>query len=176
MRRLREESGMALLAVLVVILVLSLLGGLVLHLSGQEQHLSTVRYRAAQSLNIAEGWSVGGPRRADGAGECGTPGRSGAGRVGDTRGGAWVYAEGNAAAQAPLAWLNHVVVDGGRIQPALGRDRGGRVGGAAGELGACVPQAEAGVPCKGEWGASGGRDGAWAPSRPTPWVRGLTRR
>jgi hypothetical protein len=46
---------MALLSVMVVILVLTLLGGLVLHLSGQEMHLSTVRYRAAQSLNIAEG-------------------------------------------------------------------------------------------------------------------------
>jgi hypothetical protein len=46
---------MALISVMVVILVLTLLGGLVLYLSGQEMHLSTVRYRAAQSLNIAEG-------------------------------------------------------------------------------------------------------------------------
>lgn len=50
-----DQRGMALLSVLVVILVLALLGGLVLYLAGQESQLSTVRYRAAQSLNIAEG-------------------------------------------------------------------------------------------------------------------------
>lgn len=40
----KGQAGMALLSVLVVILVLSLLGGLVLYLSGQESQLSTVRY------------------------------------------------------------------------------------------------------------------------------------
>ncbi|MER3460760.1 MAG: hypothetical protein C4303_06455 [candidate division GAL15 bacterium] len=55
MRARKEQAGMALLSVLIAILVLSLLGGLVLYLSGQESQLSTVRYRAAQSLNIAEG-------------------------------------------------------------------------------------------------------------------------
>ena len=51
----RDQAGMALLSVLAVIMVLALLGGLVLYLAGQESHLSTVRYRAAQALNIAEG-------------------------------------------------------------------------------------------------------------------------
>jgi Tfp pilus assembly protein PilX len=120
MRRLREESGMALLAVLVVILVLSLLGGLVLHLSGQEQHLSTVRYRAAQSLNIAEGgaWAA----RAALMALVNADPQDAAVLEGSVTPGVvlgW-YAGGNAAAQAPLAWLNHVVVDGGRIQPAVG--------------------------------------------------------
>ena len=118
--RLGEERGIALLAVLVVILVLSLLGGLVLHLSGQEQHLSAVRYRAAQSLNTAEGgaWAAraalmalvnADPQDAARLDESVTPAVL---RL-------W-YADGNAAAQSPLAFLNHVVVDGSRIQPAPG--------------------------------------------------------
>jgi hypothetical protein len=51
----RDERGVALISVLVVILILSLLGGLLLYLSGQEAGLSRVRYRGAQSLAIAEG-------------------------------------------------------------------------------------------------------------------------
>jgi len=51
----RSERGVALLSVLVVILILSLLGGLLLYLSGQEAGISRVRYRGSQSLAIAEG-------------------------------------------------------------------------------------------------------------------------
>ncbi|MCS7173251.1 MAG: DUF4900 domain-containing protein [Armatimonadetes bacterium] len=51
----RDEGGVALISVLVVILVLTLLGGLLLYLSGQEGGISRVRYRGAQSLAIAEG-------------------------------------------------------------------------------------------------------------------------
>lgn len=52
---MRDERGVALLSVLVVILILSLLGGLLLYLTGQEAGISRVRYRGAQSLAIAEG-------------------------------------------------------------------------------------------------------------------------
>jgi len=51
----RSERGVALLSVLVVILSLSLLGGRLLYLSGQEAGISRVRYRGSQSLAIAEG-------------------------------------------------------------------------------------------------------------------------
>ncbi|MDR7414940.1 MAG: DUF4900 domain-containing protein [Armatimonadota bacterium] len=51
----KDERGVALISVLVVILILTLLGGLVLYLSGQEGGISRVRYRGTQSLAIAEG-------------------------------------------------------------------------------------------------------------------------
>jgi hypothetical protein len=102
---------MALLSVLVVILILALLGGLVLYLSGQESQLSTVRYRAAQSLNIAEGgaWAA---RAALMAAVNADP-TDAARFVGDLSSAAttW-YAGGVDAAQKPLAFLSHVEVDG----------------------------------------------------------------
>ncbi len=114
MQTLRGQGGMALLSVLVVILVLSLLGGLVLYLSGQESQLSTVRYRAAQSLNIAEGgaWAA---RAALMAAVNADP-TDGARFVGDlaTAATSW-YAGGNAGSQKPLAFLSHVQVDGAAL-------------------------------------------------------------
>ncbi len=52
---LRSQRGMALAAVLTVILILSLLGGLILYLSGKEIGLSAVRVLGAQGMYIAEG-------------------------------------------------------------------------------------------------------------------------
>lgn len=106
-----DERGMALLSVLVVILVLALLGGLVLYLSGQESQLSTVRYRAAQSLNIAEGgaWAA----RAALMALVNADPQDAARFVGDltTAATSW-YAGGVAGSQRPLAFLSHVQVDG----------------------------------------------------------------
>ncbi len=114
MRRLREQAGMALLSVLVVILVLALLGGLVLYLSGQESQLSTVRYRAAQSLNIAEGgaWAA---RAALMAAVNADP-TDAARFTGDLTSAAveW-YAGGNPASQRPLAFLSRVQIDGAAL-------------------------------------------------------------
>lgn len=111
MRPLRGQTGMALLSVLVVILVLALLGGLVLYLSGQESQLSTVRYRAAQSLNIAEGgaWAA---RAALMALVNADPTDSArfTGAV-DALANSW-YANGVPESQTPLAFLSHLEVDG----------------------------------------------------------------
>lgn len=105
---------MALLSVLVVILVLALLGGLVLYLSGQESQLSTVRYRAAQSLNIAEGgaWAA---RAALMAAVNADP-TDAARFTGDLTAAAvdW-YAGGNPASQKPLAFLSRVQIDGAAL-------------------------------------------------------------
>jgi type II secretory pathway pseudopilin PulG len=110
MRR-HDQAGMALLSVLVVIMVLALLGGLVLYLAGQESQLSTVRYRAAQSLNIAEGgaWAA----RAALMAVVNADPTDAADFVGDVATAAvtW-FAGGVAALQNPLAFLDHLRVDG----------------------------------------------------------------
>lgn len=111
MQRIREQGGMALLSVLVVILVLTLLGGLVLYLSGQEMHLTTVRYRAAQSLNIAEGGAF--KARAALMAAVNADPTDAAQFTGDmgTVAVDW-WAGGVAGVQKPLAFLGHVRVDG----------------------------------------------------------------
>lgn len=117
MRRLRDQTGMALLSVLVVILVLALLGGLVLYLSGQESQLSTVRYRAAQSLNVAEGgaWAA---RAALMAAVNADPTDAARFTADLTTAAVGWYAGGNPASQRPLAFLSHVQIDGAALASA----------------------------------------------------------
>jgi len=118
MRR-QDQAGMALLSVLVVIMVLALLGGLVLYLAGQESQLSTVRYRAAQSLNIAEGgaWAA----RAALMAVVNADPTDAAVFTADmsTTAVAW-YAGGMASSQNPLAFLNYVRVDGQALGAGTG--------------------------------------------------------
>jgi type II secretory pathway pseudopilin PulG len=118
MRR-QDQAGMALLSVLVVIMVLALLGGLVLYLAGQESQLSTVRYRAAQSLNIAEGgaWAA----RAALMAVVNADPTDAADFEGDmaTAAVTW-FAGGEAASQNPLAFLDHLKVDGQRLSTGEG--------------------------------------------------------
>lgn len=57
---LRHQRGMALMAVLTVIFILSLLGALILYLSGKEMGLSALRVIGAQSMYIAEGGAFSG--------------------------------------------------------------------------------------------------------------------
>ncbi|MDI6771837.1 MAG: DUF4900 domain-containing protein [bacterium] len=57
---LRHQRGMALMAVLTVIFILSLLGALILYLSGKEMGLSSLRVIGAQSMYIAEGGAFSG--------------------------------------------------------------------------------------------------------------------
>jgi type II secretory pathway pseudopilin PulG len=110
MRR-QDQAGMALLSVLVVIMVLALLGGLVLYLAGQESQLSTVRYRAAQSLNIAEGgaWAA---RAALMAVVNADPQDAATLDVNLAQDVERWYANGNPQAQDPLAFLSRVRVNG----------------------------------------------------------------
>ncbi len=56
----RNQRGLALVAVLTVILILSLLGALILYLSGKEMGLSALRVIGAQSMYIAEGGAFSG--------------------------------------------------------------------------------------------------------------------
>ena len=58
--RLSGQRGLAMVAVLTVIFVLTVLSALVLYLSGKEIGLSAVRLLGAQSLNIAEGGAFSG--------------------------------------------------------------------------------------------------------------------
>ncbi|MBM3471281.1 MAG: DUF4900 domain-containing protein [Armatimonadetes bacterium] len=60
LRLFRHERGMALFAVLTVIFILSLLGALILYLSGKEMGLSALRVIGAQSMYIAEGGAFSG--------------------------------------------------------------------------------------------------------------------
>ncbi len=60
LRLTRCQQGMALVAVLAVILILSLLGALILYLSGKEMGLSALRVIGAQSMYIAEGGAYSG--------------------------------------------------------------------------------------------------------------------
>ncbi len=119
MRRLRDQAGMALLSVLVVMLVLALLGGLVIYLSGQESQLSTVRYRAAQSLNVAEGGAFA--ARAALMALLNADPQDAAQLTADllTTASGW-YAGGNPNAQNPFAFLDHLVIDGQRLSVGAG--------------------------------------------------------
>jgi len=60
LRLLRHQRGMALMAVLTVLFVLSLLGALILYLSGKEIGLSAIRVIGAQSMYISEGGAFSG--------------------------------------------------------------------------------------------------------------------
>jgi len=118
--RKRDQGGMALLSVLVVIMVLALLGGLVLYLAGQESQLSTVRYRAAQSLHIAEGgaWAA---RAALMAIVNADPQDAATLTVDLAEDLERWYANGNPGAQDPLAFLQHLKVGGEDIGVPPGR-------------------------------------------------------
>ncbi len=110
-----DERGVALISVLVVILILSLLGGLLLYLSGQEAGISRIRYRGAQSLAIAEGGAW--------AGRAALMAVVNADPIDLTRVDQAVqpgilldwFAEGNATAQKPFAFLRYLIVDGQRL-------------------------------------------------------------
>jgi hypothetical protein len=110
---------MALLSVLVVIMVLTLLGGLVLYLSGQEMHLSTVRYRAAQSLNIAEGGAFAARAalmalmNADP-----TDATTGDPSLDGTTMRSW-FADGIPANQQPFRFLDFLITDGQPFNPPV---------------------------------------------------------
>ncbi len=54
-QHMRQQRGVALMSVLLMIFVLSVIGGLILYLTGKEIALTAVRRRGAQSLYVAEG-------------------------------------------------------------------------------------------------------------------------
>ncbi len=107
----KDARGVALVSVLVVILILSLLAGLLLYLSGQEAGISRVRYRGVQSLAIAEGGAWAG--RAALMAVVNADPTDKANFMADlsTTAVIW-YAGGIPDAQNPLAFLNYVQLDG----------------------------------------------------------------
>jgi hypothetical protein len=51
----QNERGMALLSVMIIVFILSLIGGLIIYLAGQDEGFSRVRYRGTQAFYVAEG-------------------------------------------------------------------------------------------------------------------------
>ena len=113
-RTVAREQGMALMGILVTVLVLTLVGGLVLHLVGKEVALSAARLYGLQSLHVAEGGAF-----AARAALMVLMGISPAGRVTvdpsltGTLLSTW-YAGGDRARQNSFALLDYLVLDGAR--------------------------------------------------------------
>jgi len=110
-RRHRDQRGLALVSVMMILLVLVILSALILYLSGKEVGLSAVRLLGAQSLNAAEGGAYSARAAlmalmsADPAGIVVVDQAAGA------RLGAW-FAGGNASAQNAFGLLDYLILDG----------------------------------------------------------------
>ncbi|MDR7521010.1 MAG: DUF4900 domain-containing protein [Armatimonadota bacterium] len=114
-RQIQSQRGLAMLSVLTTIFVLSIVGALILYLSGKEIALSTARLAGAQSLNTAEGGAYAARSalmvlmNADPVGRATVdPSLSG------TTLATW-YAGGNISAQNSFGLFDYLVLDGQRF-------------------------------------------------------------
>jgi len=114
MSGLRDQRGLAIASVLLMIFVLAVLSGLVLYLTGKEMALTAARRTGTQSLYIAEGGAVAARSallalmNADPIGVATLDSSLGGG---DLLG---FFAGGNPAAQNPFGLFDYIVLDGQR--------------------------------------------------------------
>ncbi|TMI85182.1 MAG: DUF4900 domain-containing protein, partial [Bacillati bacterium ANGP1] len=112
------EQGLAMMALLAMVLVLTTLAALVLYLTGKETALAAVRLTGAQSLYAAEGGAFAGRSALMAYVNAYPQGSSSVDpNLGDAQASGW-YAGGTNSIQTPFALFNYLVTDGQRLSPS----------------------------------------------------------
>src|SRR5437016_7773945 len=111
----RGEQGLAMMALLAMVLVLTTLAALVLYLTGKETALAAVRLTGAQSLYAAEGGAFAGRSALMAYLNAYPQGSSTVDpSLGDAQASTW-YSGGTGSTQTPFALLTYLITDNQRF-------------------------------------------------------------